>query len=300
MKTLDTLIEDIYDVAANGVDNADDLVDKWCADLANTIKARLNPKDDNRRKKLRLSAVGRPLRYMWYELNYEGTTESLAPHQHIKFMIGDVTESLLLMLAELGGHSVTGCQDTLSIGGVEGHRDAVIDGVTVDVKSASKWGFEKFKSLDKFLADDPFHYLEQIAAYVQADTTTAEHGALLAMNKETGKLALLEVPADVMPNIEDKINAQRTAVADGQDRPDRCYSDTDDGSSGNRVLCTACSYCPYKFDCWSDANEDAGLRTFLYKRGNSSYPKYFTHVEKEPRVDEVTPNKVDKDLFDGV
>ncbi|MCH7925728.1 MAG: hypothetical protein IIC51_09360, partial [Planctomycetes bacterium] len=41
-----------------------------------------------------------------------------------------------------------------------------------------------------------------------------------------------------------------------------------------------CSYCPFKQDCYSDANDGKGLRTFLYFRG----PTDFAVVKKEPNV----------------
>ena len=61
-------------------------------------------------------------------------------------MFGDILEELLLFLAKEAGHTVTGQQDTLSISGVNGHRDAIIDGRLVDVKSASSYSFRKFKN----------------------------------------------------------------------------------------------------------------------------------------------------------
>ena len=65
--------------------------------------------------------------------------------------------------------------------------------------------------------------------------------------------------------------------------PDKCYEAIPDGKSGNYRLDTACVYCNYKHDCWSDANDGKGLRSFKYSTGQ----RYFTHVEKEPNVEEV-------------
>ena len=65
--------------------------------------------------------------------------------------------------------------------------------------------------------------------------------------------------------------------------PDKCYPAVPDGKSGNYKLDTACMYCSYKFDCWSDANDGKGLRVFNYSTGK----RYFTKIEKEPNVDEV-------------
>ena len=72
-------------------------------------------------------------------------------------------------------------------------------------------------------------------------------------------------------------------VVNSDTPPDKCYSAIPDGKSGNYRLDTACMYCNYKFDCWSDANDGKGLRVFNYSTGK----RYFTQVEKEPNVEEV-------------
>jgi hypothetical protein len=69
--------------------------------------------------------------------------------------------------------------------------------------------------------------------------------------------------------------------------PDKCYTDVPDGKSGNYKLDTGCIYCNYKHDCWSDANNGKGLRTFQYSTGY----RYLTKVEKEPNVDEVSEER---------
>src|SRR5690606_22744376 len=65
------------------------------------------------------------------------------------------------------GHTVSGTQGGLDIAGVKGHRDAIIDGVLVDIKSASTFGFKKFEQ-HNLEQDDPFGYLDQINAYLFA------------------------------------------------------------------------------------------------------------------------------------
>ena len=45
-----------------------------------------------------------------------------------------------------------------------------------------------------------------------------------------------------------------------------------------------CTYCPYKFECYSDSNDGKGLRQFQYARG----PVFLTEVKSVPRVEEIT------------
>ena len=131
-----------------------------------------------------MSSIGAGDRKLWYLHNLPPESqEILSGPTHIKFLYGHLLEELLLLLVKEAGHTVEGEQDTLEIEGVQGHRDSVIDGVTVDVKTASKWGFKKFQEATLF-TDDPFGYIAQISAYMEAGKTD---GAFLAINKESGK-----------------------------------------------------------------------------------------------------------------
>ena len=75
----------------------------------------------------------------------------------------------------------------LRLKGVVGHQDSIIDGVLVDVKSASGMGFDKFK-YNKLTEDDPFGYVAQVSAYAAANGL--DRAAFLAINKSTGEVCL--------------------------------------------------------------------------------------------------------------
>jgi hypothetical protein len=173
---------------------------------------------------------------------------------------------------------VAGQQTRLDIAGVKGHRDCVIDGVTVDVKSASGYGFRKFKSgLRK--EDDSFGYLFQLSSYVYAgrnDSAKSDHtkGAFLVINKETGEICLDQHDFD-LKGMEDAVKSKISSATGNI--PNR-LSDIPDGTSGNKILGVNCGYCQFKFHCWPK------LRTFLYKQGDGFKPTYFTKVVKEPKV----------------
>ena len=70
--------------------------------------------------------------------------------------------------------------------------------------------------------------------------------------------------------------------------PARCYAPVPEGKSGNMKLGMNCSYCAHKFECWKDANDGKGLRTFIYYGG----PVYLTHTEREPQVPEVKREEI--------
>lgn len=279
-KTITTLVDDIYGLfGSDKVEVSQEYIDKFSTELADLIGERFRRED--RERVLRFSNIGRPDRQVWYDLNWEGETEALEPSTLIKFAYGDVLEHLMLLFARQAGHTVEMEQTEVELEEIKGHPDAVIDGVVVDVKSASSYSFQKFATgslLEE--GNDPFGYLGQLAGYVEAIDPTAD-GAFLAVDKTLGKICLLIVPNEVLKQyqVRERINHMKEVVAHDEPPP-RCYEPKPEGKSGNFVLSTGCSYCRHKFHCWSDANGGQGLRTFLYSNG----PKFFTHVEKEPRV----------------
>lgn len=227
-----------------------------------------------------MSNIGKGSRQLWYSKHFP-SEEKLEGHTLLKFLIGDITEHTVLFLAGLAGHSVTSLQDEVSLNGIKGHIDADIDGVTVDVKSASPHAFKKFEN-GTLPENDSFGYMEQIAGYSKARDTD---GAFLAMDKVSGHLAYLKFDKEQLSilQVEDRITYLKAAM-DRPDEPERCYIDEKMGESGNRKLGVNCSYCDFKRRCWSDSNGGLGLRTFLYASG----PVFLTEVKVEPKVFEKT------------
>ena len=220
-----------------------------------------------------------------YDKRY-GREETLPPSTIFKFIYGDLIESLLLLLTKLAGHSVTSRQAEVVVNGIKGHIDADIDGVTVDVKSASVHGFRKFA--DGTLAEnDSFGYV--CRANLQATATLAiRMGLSLAADKQNGFIAYLPVSREELKahvNVPERIRNTSRVLLESEDVPERCYSsDEEEGKSGNRKLSVNCSYCAHKFRCWSDANGGIGLRSFAYSSG----PVFLTKVVREPQVRETT------------
>lgn len=284
-KSIDSLVADIYALLDEKTDHepSEENLD-W---IANAVKSLLKERLSSRTREaatLRFSMLGRPDRYIWYSHHCPEKAERLVPKTYFKFLYGDMIELLLLFLAKEAGHEVTDLQRTVEVDGVIGHADAIIDGVTVDVKSASSYSFDKFKS-GRYLSDDPFGYLAQIGGYKYV-LGTPRAGFLVA-DKVHGDIAFVEVDTKTLaanapkPRIEHLKN-----VLQSEEEPDGCCGDQPMGKSGNRVLTTQASYCQFKCHCWREANGGEGLRTFYYSTG----PKYFTHIEKEPRVSEtITP-----------
>jgi len=283
MKTVDTLVEDIYNLfSLDPIDMDEEEVDKHIDTFGEMLKVHIKdflyevPKD---RTGLRLSAIGKPDRKIWLDINSPLEEEQLKPSTRIKFLYGYILEELLLLCSTIAGHDVKDQQKEVHVDGVAGHQDSIIDGVLVDCKSASGFGFEKFRK-NNLVEDDPFGYVAQISAYAQANGI--DTAAFLAINKSTGEICLSKLHQMDMINAEARVKHLKNIV--GKDSlPDKCYTDIPDGKSGNRSLAVGCVYCNYKQTCWADSNQGKGLRVFKYAKGN----KFLTQVVREPDVEEV-------------
>ena len=280
MKSVDTLVEDIYNLFNDIENDIDDTVIEEFGDNIKThLKAALLDNRNEGRSNLRLSAIGRPDRQIWYDVNLNGKSEAITSPTRIKFLYGYILEELLIALSRLAGHTVTDTQKELDIQGVKGHQDCVIDGVLVDCKSTSPRGYEKFDKGD-LVSDDPFGYIAQISAYSEANGV--DEAAFLAINKQSGEICLAPVHSLEMINAGDRVSYLKSLV-ENKSPPNKCYSDVKEGASGNRRLGTSCLYCNHKKECWKDANDGKGLRVYSYARGY----RYLTKVVREPDVEEI-------------
>ena len=282
-KTLDTLVQDIYEVIEvlnedEAIDIPEDMYEQFGRDMEDALRHWATPVE-RPKNGLRMSNIGRPLRRLWYDLNTEQEKEQIDAPTFIKFLYGHLLEVLLLFFVRLAGHIVESEQKEVTVSGIKGHMDSVIDGEVIDVKTASGYAFKKFK--DGTLAqNDSFGYLSQLAGYEKAEKTN--NGGFLVMNKETGELTVF-IPDDLeKPNITHRIKEVKQAVK-RKTPPEYCYPPIPDGVSGNMKLPRDCTWCPHKFECHKDANDGQGLRTFEYAKGRV----YLTQVEKLPNVQEV-------------
>lgn len=281
MKQIETLVDDIYKLLGDGLpeDFPEEKVNEFGLSLARLLVSRMDG-DKNRQPGLRMSNIGKPCeRQLYYSINHSDKQEKLQPWVRIKFLFGDILEHLLLFLADASGHDVQGTQDEQEIEGIKGHRDAVIDGMVVDVKSASSPAFKKFAE-HRLEEDDSFGYVDQIQSYLYAAkdddlVTNKTEAAFLVIDKTLGKICLDVHEAKGFDYAA--LFRYKKAVVDGPEIPDRSFDPVKDGESGNKKLPMNCSYCDFKKTCHH------GLRTFLFAKG----PVYLTTVKREPNVPEI-------------
>lgn len=287
MAEISTLVKDINRYLEEGGSAPSEAYDELGKAIAQSLRSSLEPRPPGR--ELRMSNLGTPCeRKLWYGIREPEDAEVLPGSARLKFAFGHILEELVLWLAERAGHDVQGRQTESNINGVLGHRDAVIDGHLVDVKSASTYGFKKFEA-NGLAADDPFGYLTQLGGYLHAsktdelvrDKTTA---SFLVIDKTLGKMCL-DTYKFPEYNYGRLVESKRSMLAQ-PNPPPRGFADVPDGKSGNRKLSVGCSYCEYKGKCWPK------LRTFLYASG----PVFLTSVSKLPLVPEVKLKEADVEI----
>ena len=280
-KTLDTIVDDIYRVI-EGKGGWDATVTEFLSTSIATVAEARFSQEQKPRDYLSLSAIGSPCdRKLWYKINQIEDSQPLSAETLGTFFYGDLLEALVLSLAVAAGHKVEGMQDTVSVFGIGGHRDAIIDGVNVDIKSASKQGFEKFRK-HNLREDDPFGYISQLSSYVYASkddplVTNKTEGAFLVVQKDRFKLCLDKYDfTEELAQKEKEIERVKAMVA-GSIPDSRIPPIPQSKTSFNTQLSASCSYCEFRKVCWPEA------RTFLYSTG----PVYLIDVDQEPRVMEL-------------
>ena len=145
MKNIDTLIEDLESVIYGQGGWRKSIAEAMGKNIADVASKRFS-KPQEPRGYLSLSSVGTPCkRKLWYKVNQPQIGERLDAKMLLKFFYGDMIEELILAMCKAAGHKVEGMQDRVTVHGIRGHRDAVIDGMTVDVKSCSPFAFKKFR-----------------------------------------------------------------------------------------------------------------------------------------------------------
>jgi hypothetical protein len=254
-------------------------LDAFAEAVVASVASAISEVRKEREPNLRLSLVGHKDRKIWYEMT-GAKKEPLPAPTLIKFLYGHILEELLILFTKVAGHDIKEEQAELHVNGVKGHKDATIDGVLIDFKSASSFSFKKFRD-GGILTDDPFGYIAQLSSYSEADNNP--NAGFVVIDKTSGELCYCPVDEIDMINPVSRIDDIREFLKSDKP-PEKCYSPVADGASGNFKLAIGCVFCDYKHTCWQDANDGTGIRTFMYSNG----PKHLVKVGKTPNVPEVT------------
>lgn len=280
MKSIHTLIVDIQALLKTKGWMTEELLAQFSSEISNRLRVQYNEEHSGG---LRLSQMGPKCPcQLWHSYHMPEAAEPMPPWAEFKFSFGHIIEAMAITLAKAAGHEVTGEQDELIVDGIKGHRDCVIDGCLVDVKSAASFSFQKFK--DGSLAqNDMFGYLDQLDGYLVGSlddplVKVKDKAYLLAIDKQLGHCTLYEHHLR-KESILQRIKEYKEIV--NLPKPPACTCKViPEGKSGNLKLDTKASYNVYKHCCFPK------LRTFLYSSG----PSYLTKVVRTPDVVEIDKN----------
>ena len=303
MAIITELPQDIYDVLSSESD--DSLSAEGGVDFGQRLTSHVNGALYNKPRErspnsLYASEIGKPCtRQLYYSRTIPEQGEEMRGATFYKFLYGNVIEEITLELAKQAGHKVEHEQLVFErkVGdwSIRGRCDAVIDNHMVDVKSASKFAFQKYEKAGAVTSDnDSFGYRHQLHFYGSDEEAIAEGDSDLAstktlstdnyflfVSKELGNISLISndiTEGEYESDVEYKVDTLSKALKDDV-APDRYAEGTKVEDNGNVSLKAVCSYCPFKKVCYGD-----DLRAYVYSTG----PKYFVSVTKEPRVNEIT------------
>lgn len=213
---------------------------------------------------------------LWHSIHKPELAEPFDGPALIKFSYGHIIEAEAIAFARAAGHSVEGEQDELVVNGIKGHRDCVLDGYIVDVKSCSGRVFEKIKR-KRIGSDDSFGYLAQLDGYMvgSADdplVKVKDTAFILAIDKTLGKMCLYEHRLRKDYFLE-RLEINK-AVVSNKIPPACTCKEVPYGESGNYTLDVKGSYNPFKRQC------KPGGDYYLYAGGAI----YLTRVRRTPDV----------------
>jgi hypothetical protein len=251
---------------------------------------------DERKDKfqIRMSNIGRPLCQLQMESkNIKG--EGQPYNAKMRNTFGDLIEALAIFVMKSAGVNIEDQHKKVvykyNSSKIEGEYDVRIDKKIWDIKSASPYSFDKkFGENGGFGAiaeDDSFGYIPQ--GYLYAESEKLPFGGWIAINKSTGEWTVCETPIE---DSEYRKKALSTAKENAKALKanqtfKRCYSEIEETfrgkKTGNKVLNTICSFCPYKIPCWGKK-----LQMLPQQQSQGKNPKWvwYTEVNNPRKEDE--------------
>lgn len=287
--------KDIYTKLDSAVDHepSPELAAEYAMRIGGELAKSTRPRSSERGTgKLWASDLGESChRKTYYKFCEPDKATPLMGHTKFKFLYGNILEEAVLYLAEEAGHKVEYQQAPVKYQvnddwEVSGRIDGVIDGVLMDVKSTSSFGYKKYEKEGLTAVNDAFGYLWQLGYYHHFNDLECkeDEAGFLWIDKQNGHLLYTDVTGE-LPSKQamiDRMN-EKIKTIDLAVEPPRQFLAKPEGKSGNMKLDIKCSYCDFKKHCWRDSNGGKGLRTFAYNFG----PVSLTDVVREPRVPEI-------------
>lgn len=220
--------------------------------------------------RIRMSGIGRPVCQQLMER--EGYTEEVDYNSVLRFLFGDVTEAILMLVLRESGCNIVDFQKDveLKIGDetINGTLDLILEdemGVKKvwDIKSASDWSFKyKFKAgYEKMKEDDLFGYLMQ--GHLYSEALGMPFGGWIVINKSSGEVAVVDAPEwqeedrkfylkDAQVRVKQLVNPD-TKVTKFKSEIETYKEDGVVTPTGNKILAKPCTFCGFRKHCWPKA-----------------------------------------------
>ena len=279
-------------VSKNPVPISEELVQEFGEACKNALRKQFTYKEDVKFEP-RMSNIGRPLCQLQMEAKgIKG--EGMPYNAKMRNTFGDLIEALAIFVLKSAGVKIDSEQKEVEYKfeneSIKGRLDVEIDNKIWDIKSASPFAFEKkfgeAGGFNEVIKDDSFGYASQ--GFLYAESERKSFGGWIAINKSTGEWAICETP---QLDTEYKNIAIKTAIdnynALKTNAPfKKCFEpivETFRGKpTGNKILGTACSFCPYKLPCWGE-----GLQLLQQQQSKGKNPKWVWYTEvNNPKVND--------------
>tara|TARA_Y100001937_G_C7122552_1_gene333328 strand:- start:1135 stop:2028 length:894 start_codon:yes stop_codon:yes gene_type:complete len=265
-------VQDFLSNALRGeVNVSPESISNFSKDCTDAITKQMNRGDEGYR--IRMSGLGRPLCQQLLER--EGHREEMEYNAIFRFLFGDLTEAVVMMMLreagveivdfqrpvelEIAGHKIKGTLDVIL-------RDELGEEKVWDIKSASEWAYKyKYTGAGGYEAikrDDPFGYAMQ--GFLYAEATGLPFGGWIVVNKSSGEIAVVDVPDwcqdDKKEYLKDAVRRVKILTdpsvkprIDFKDEFETFRKDGEDVRTGNKVLARQCGMCGFKHHCWPNA-----------------------------------------------
>ena len=250
------------DKASRGLaDMSDDTIEQVVSHIRTSLKKHFSKKERDNTFRIRMSNVGRPYCQLWFQKNKP--EERIHPPSKLvmNFMFGDIVEAIFKGVLREADVQYEDDESEVELKiddntTIKGTYDLSIDGSVDDIKSASNWSYtNKFQSFDTINDSDPFGYVGQLAGYAKASGKKV--GGWWVVNKNNADFKY--VPASGM-NLKKEIRKIEDLVKKLEKNEfERCFNLEDEffrgKPTGNKILGKNCTFCEFRFSCWSSLVE---------------------------------------------
>ena len=217
---------------------SDDTIEQVVAHIRDSLKKQFGSFLD-KEFRIRMSNIGRPYCQLWFLKNKPDSRIHPPAKTIMNFMIGDIVEAVF--------------KGILRESGVKYEDDS--SEVSLEIEGNSIKGTYDLSINDTIKDSDPFGYVGQLAGYAKA--AKKKVGGWWVINKNNAEFKY--IPATTL-NLDEEIDKiKKTFKRLEENKFERCYEAEDETfrgkPTGNKVLSKNCTFCEFRFSCWTSLVE---------------------------------------------